>query len=357
MQYLLIDKNETLMSLSKTVGSSNVDSILSENGIKRTPNVGKEWAKKCNDIISTTPNDVSASRKSALLNSLTGSEEVFEKACLMDENEWKVFSAVQSFPDTLRVPESIKLPYSDKVLGDGDVNQAAVGSGFSRGQQAKSSDPVSPVTYKAVMNGLKESSVIDPSILNAVNTSRPVSISKLSDNETNGTSQYSFNLPWGKIQLYSSLLDEVIDFPAYPEEVTKARQATYTQMPDLIYQYEPWICYQNSGPREQSLTFHMHRDMWSGNHLDGNATRLINFCEANTFPRYSGSTVLPSTVRLYIDGSLFVAGVMTNVSTIWRGPIGQDNWYLEFELTITIQEVSETALSIDSVRNFGLIGS
>ena len=358
MQYLLITKKDTLSDIAKVVGQSNIDLILSENGLKRTPKIGQQWYDKCAELIAQTPNEVTASRKTTLLNGLTHSQEVFEKACLMDEDEWKVFSTFQSFPDALRVPESIELPYSTKVIGAriGDVVAASIGSNaVSTSVSTSTIDPVDPVTYRSIMKGLQKSPYIDAAVFNTVNTSPPVKLDDRSKIETK-TPQYSFNLPWGKIQMYSTLLKETMDFPAYPEHIDTSRNATYTSMPDTIYQYEPWIVYQSSGPREQSLEFHLHRDMWTGNHLDGNAENLVKFCEANTFPDYRGSAVLTPLVRIYIDGSLFISGVLTATTTNWTGPLGLDNWYLEFTLSLVIQEVSETALNIHSVRQFGLKG-
>ena len=335
MQYLLIDKNESLQSLTKIVGSQNVDSILAANGLTRSPDIGKQWKDKCNSVSSPDLPEVVASRKSALLNNLTGSKDVFEKVCLLDETEWKVFSAQQAFTDGIRIPETIKLPSSSRIIG--------------------SDEKVDNATYRAVMNGLKESPYIDPSIFNVVNTEGSMSITSIDAGEMTVT-QIPFNLPWGKIQIYSSLLDKVIDIPAYPEEVQTSRQANYGTMPDIIYQYEPWIVYESSGPRIQDISFHLHRDMWSGNHLDGKANELIRFCEANTFPRYSGSSVLAPAVKLYINGSLFISGVMLSATTEWSGPIGLDGWYLEFTLNLSIQEVAEAALNIDTVSRMPIIG-
>lgn len=371
MQYLLISKEDTLLSITRIVGQRNIDLLLAENGLTRTPKIGKQYYDKCAQLLAENPPEVTAARKSALLNSLTGSEEVFEKACLLDEDGWKIFSAFQSFPDALRIPESIQLPYSSRVIGDiqRGMSKVKLGDGAGRGQQVWSdvpiaggrisqTEPVSSATYKAVMKGLKSSPSISPSVFNSVNTSFPVSSTgKKTKGATTRTPQYAYNLPWGKIQLYSSLLDESIDVPAYPEQLETQRTANYTAMPDIIYQYEPWIVYQSSGPRDQQVSFHLHRDMWSGNHLDGKANELIRFCEANTFPRYTGSTVDASRFSVYIDGSLFISGVLTQTRVNWTGPIGLDGWYLEFEITLSLQEVAPTSLSIDTVRNFGLIGS
>lgn len=388
MQYLMIDGNETLTSMSRTFGQANVSDILAENGIPRTPNVGQEWDKKCQSILDSTTKDVTPERKMALLNGLTGSEDIFEKACLMDEDEWKVFSATGAFMDALKVPESVDLPYSTKVMGStptspvstsSNVGKSAlnitsssskdyrVGSNvvgtvvssnrdvnsavkYSTGDSSRtlnaSSNPVSSVTYRAVMNSLKTEGSIDASIFNSVNTGPNVSVG--SGVVEAKTTAWAFNLPWGKIQMYSTILGELIDFPVYPEQVQTARQATYASMPDIIYQYEPWITFQNSGPREQNLDFHIHRDMWTGDHRDGKANRLIRFCEANTFPDYNGSAVSTPLIRLYVDGTLFISGVLKNVSVTWSGPLGLDNWYLEFTLSLAIQEVSESELNCKS---------
>ncbi len=370
MQYLIISNQDTLLSISRIVGQQNIDLILAENGLKREPKIGAQYYKKCADLLAENPPEVSSARKSALLNSLTGSEEVFEKACLMDEDGWKIFSAFQSFPDALRIPESVKLPYSTRVIGDigRDNISAVIGNANGSSQKVYTAvggsigtnrgEPVNSATYKTVMSGLKQSGSINPAVFNSVNTSFPVSVSRSRTSSSRSkVPQYTYNLPWGKIQLYSTLLNERIDIPAYPDEIEKERTASYTSMPDIIYQYEPWIVYQSSGPRDQQLSFHLHRDMWSGNHLDGKANELVRFCDANTFPRYSGSAVNSPTVRVYIDGEQLISGVLTQTKTRWTGPIGRDGWYLEFELMLTIQEVSTVPLNIDTVRNFKLIGS
>ena len=367
MQFLIIGKNDTLQTISRIIGSQNIDLLLAENGLKREPKIGKQWNKKCDDLLDTQPNEISAARKSTLLNAVTDSQEVFEKCCLLDEDGWKIFSAFQAFRDALRIPEAIRLPYSAKVIGSsaGAVSTARIGVQSKRSarpspspvSQSGQTDPISSNTYRTIMNELKNSGTIQPEVFNKVNTSFPVSLDSSRGTKINVKSpQYSYSLPWGKIQMYSTLIDEVMDFPVYPEEVNTSRSASYTAMPDIIYQYEPWVMYEGSGPREQDLTFHMHRDLWTGNHLDGQANKLIRFCEANTFPKITGSTVESPTVRFYIDGALFIAGVLTRTDVKWSGPIGLDNWYLDFELTLSIQEVSPMQLNIDTVQKLGIIG-
>lgn len=400
MQYLVIDEKDTILSLTKIVGQNNIEEVLAQNSLQRTPGIGKAWKKKCDDYLATDPPEVSGSRKQALLNNLTDSSELFEKACLMDEDEWKIYSAFQAFPDAILLPESVQLPYSSKVIGstnDTEALESWLGNGASNISSNPSwaisayesaispvtdssnrtttyrsnvtsnrkpaieaslmnTDPISNVTYKAVMAGLKETSKIDPSVLERVNTSTAKQVTPSVNTQTSSV-PYTYNLPWGKIQIYSTVLDQTIDIPVYPETIETMRTANYTSMQDIIYQYEPWIAYSGSGPREQSISFHLHRDLWTGNHLDGNANKLIRFCEANTYPNYSGSFVVAPKVRIYIAGETFISGVITNTTVTWSGPLGQDSWYLEFNLSLTLQEVSDFALNASSVNSLGLIGA
>ena len=220
-----------------------------------------------------------------------------------------------------------------------------------------SNSGVTQTIYVKSIKCLTEYGYIDPSIFNEYSTNKPVNLSQYNNTPTSKTDMYNaFNLPWGKIQLYSSLSDSLIDFPVYPEQLSDGAKANFTQMDGIIYQYEPWYTYESSGPREMSYTFHFHRDMWSGNHLDGKANELIRFCEANCYPDYNGSAVHAATVRLYINGAMHISGILTSVQTNWSGPFGQDGWYLECELVLNITEVATAPKTFQSVRQQGLIG-
>ena len=339
MQFLEISPVETLLSLSDKVGKKNVEEVLVANQISRVRNVGEAFTNMCNEIVESAK-PVSAKEKTSILNTFTSDSDVFEAAALLGEMPWKVLNKLGTMPGFLKIPETIDpIPNSASVLGG-------------------RAEPISSVIYSKVMQCLKNSSIIDSAIFNDYSAAAPFTLSR-STSSTAGGHQEVFNgfkIPWGKIQLYSSLADTTIDFPVYPEEIEETRSASYSTMPDMIYQYEPWLTYQSSGPRTQEYTFHFHRDMWSGNHLDGKANELIRFCEANCYARYSGSAVYSSIVRMYINGVTHISGVMDSVSKHWSGPIGRDGWYLDCELTLSITEVADEALSYDTVRTMGLIG-
>lgn len=350
MQYLEIKPSTTLSQLSSLVGSRNVDSVLATNDLTRTPRIGKQLEDKCKKI-ERESDSVTWQQKMSILNTMTSDGDLFEEAATLSENSWKILAKLGTFPDRVKIPETITLPDSTSIIGGKDR-------------------PVDPTIYSNVMKDLKKNHIIDFSIFNRYGSSKSGVTSKglpggaFDTSGITGSSRNSFqstfngfNIPWGKIQLYSSLADDVVDFPVYPEEIGDGSQANFTTMPDTIFQYEPWYVYESSGPREVEYVFHFHRDMWTGNHLDGKANQLVRFCEACCYPKFSGSSVNVSTVKMYINGSLHMSGIMLSAKPKWSGPIGQDGWYLECELTLTIAEVSEKAKNFDTVRALGIIGS
>ena len=338
MQFLSVDKSTKLADLQSQVGDA-LETFLNINGLKRTPNIGAAFDKLCKDTIANN-GDVSYQRRASLLNSLTGDSDVFEIAALMSNDEWKILDYIGTIPGTLKVPEGVTLPDSTSVLGNGQ--------------------PVLNEVYNKVISYFSRKEDVDPSVFNSYSSANPSKAAGFntftaSTNKLSDPMQF-FGLPWGMITMYSSLDDSKVDFPVYPEELSTGVKGNYTTMPDLLYQYEPWQIYSGSGPRTQSLTFHFHRDMWTGDHRDGKANELIRACEANCYPEYRGSAVNASTVTIYIDGKNFISGVMTDVNTSWSGPIGLDNWYLECKLELTITEVSKVPLNFTSVKQKAIIG-
>lgn len=341
MQFIHIKSTDKLSDLAKIVGYNNVAAIVSANGLNWTPNIGKKFYELCrsaadNSSSSQSIRPVSWEQKRTILNTMTQDDDVFETAALMSDSSWRTYVNLNTFPNMLRIPDSIKLPDSTAVIGSG-VN-------------------IPDHIYSSVMDQLINiPHTIDPSIFNTYSSAHNVKLPTFNDGPASNAMQW-FKLPWGDITLHSSLSDESVDFPVYPEKLEDGVKANYTQMPELLLQYEPWQIYQSSGPRTNTYEFHMHRDMWSGDHRDGKSNEIVRFCEANCYPEYTGSLVNTSTVTLYVKGKTLISGVMTDVNVSWDGPIGQDGWYLNLILTITITEVSKDALSYNRIRNKPLIG-
>lgn len=336
--YITINRSSRLVDIANLVGDRNLDYVLAANDLVRAANIGVQFQKKCQDILSEQQGQtVSWQRKSAILNRMTQDSDVFETAALLNETGWKILSALGTFPNMLLVPESITLPNRVDVLGNGLA--------------------VVKTVYDQAISGLETPPhYIDPSIFNEFSTTRVNNIVDFGMSSTPTNPWQAFNIPWGDITIYSSLSDSSLDIPVYPEEVQDTRKANYTTMPDLLYTYEPWYLYQSSGPRSNQYTFKMHRDMWSGDHSDGKANELIRFCQACCYPKFNGSAVNSGTVTLYVKGETLISGIMEDVSVSWDGPILQDGWYAHFELQLSITEISNKALNYDVVKAMPLIG-
>lgn len=342
MQFISIKSTDTLRDLIKSVGNANAQAILAANDLSWSPNIGKQFKDKCDNIMNAQSQSRAADsaavdhqRKATILNGYVQSDDVFEKAALASEDEWKVISNLGTFPGMLKVPESIELPDSSDVLG--------------------SKNAVSRTTYEKAMAQLQKAPhKIDPAIFNEYSTIKNANMTAYSQTISNAMKW--FKIPWGEITLHSSMDNESMDFPCYPQEPSDGKKANYTQMPDLLYQSEPWQIYESSGPRSNTYTFDIHRHMWSGDHNDGMANKLIRFCEAHCYPKFNGSLVNTSIATLYVHGNKLIRGVITDVNTEWDGPIADDGWYLHVKLSITITEVSDEPLSYDAVKSKPLIG-
>lgn len=346
-KYISVKSTDKLIDLVNRVGDKNISNILSTNGLERAVNIGREFADMCNSYIQNSE-PVSWKTKTSILNAMSTDSDVFEKASLQDDDDWKVLAKTGTFNKYLKIPTGIYIPDGIDVLGNGI--------------------PVAKHVYDKAMESLADSSSheVDPNIYNEYNASSAVigrsdyafrNNGMLARTSSDNDIYKYFHLPWGEIILYDALSDTSIEFPVYPEEYQDKRSANYDQMPDILYQYEPWMVYQSSGPRQNTFTFHMHRQMWTGNESDGQANRLIRFCESCVYPKYAGSAVITPTVQLRIHGNTLISGILTEVSKSWSGPISSiDAWYLEFTLELSITEVSDVPLNYDTVRSMGLIG-
>lgn len=339
MQFLNVTENTTLSDLKDIVGPRNLAEVLAVNGLKRSPDIGKQLLSLNNSVESQAA-EVDWQRKSTFLNSFSQDSDIFESAALCGESSWKVLSATGTFPGMIKMPDGMTVPESSDTLGNG----IAVASKIFNKVMSQVTNPPHD---------------IDPSTFSEISSYsfRPNDSSKnnATDNTNHSDLFRMFQIPWGEVSIYSSFGDKQ-DIPVYPETVDDGVQSNYSEMPDLIYQYEPWLVYSSSGPRSCSYQFHMHRDMWTGDHRDGKCNELIRFLEAQCFPLYSGSIVATPTVSLYIKGNCLIHGIMNSVKPSWSGPILSDGWYAEVLLEISITEISKKVLNYDTVKSKSLIG-
>lgn len=334
MQFLQIKQNETLTSLRDIVGPFNLENILAVNALKRIPYIGRQLNERSQSIIENDE-EVSLEFKISALNKASSDADVFETMALMGESGWKIYKATNALPNTLFVPESVTLPKSENIIGN--------------------SRRVTDEIYNKAVSCLRTQGYIDPEIFNTYSYEKNTKVSTSTSNNYSNLFEF-FKIPWGNMSIYSSLSDEMKDFPVYPEEYSDAVRANYTTMPELIYQFEPWQLYTSSGPRSNTYNFTFHRDMWTGDHRDGKANELIRFCEANCYPEYNGSAVNTSLSSLYVNGHILIRGIITDVSKVWSGPNGLDDFPLVCKLTLSFIEVSPYPLDYWTVKSKPLIG-
>lgn len=348
MQFLTVNKNLTLAQLSDRVGERNVDTVLNTNSIARSVNIGNTFYNR------QQSGAVDRQTKINLLNMFVGSKDLYEKAALGSEKDWWSLANYGCFSDAIKIPETIWIPPAKDVLGndepiDDNIYEQCVAS-------LREFDYINPIIFASeILAGALSYGIINPD--DTQTEGRGGAGTQFPSTSRSRISPFqSFKIPWGMITLSSSLDNSSIEIPAYPEELNDGYKANFSEMPELLYQYEPWQVYKNSGPRQQTFTFHLHRDLWTGDRNDGNANKLIRYCESNCFPDYSGSAVNMPQVSLYISGRNYITGVMTSCEVNWTGPLAPDGFYLEFTLTFTIIEVSPSRLNYKTMRQKGLIG-
>ena len=345
MQFLSVTESTKFSDLQSIFGDS-IDQFLHVNDVPRTPNVGASFFQSCRDAIAAA-SDVAYDRRVALLNGFVSDSDLFEKVALMDGDGWKLLDAKNVLPNTMRVPDGVQVADSADVLGN--------------------SKPVSKVTYDKAISYLNNKQDVDPGIFDSYNatysnsrTSKSADKSIPQDLTYRGSPSSEdifqwFHIPWGEVTIHFTLDNSDYDFPVYPTELSDGAKASYTQMPELLYQYEPWQLYTSSGPRSLTFNFHFHRDMWTGDHRDGKAYALIQACRAACYPDYKGSSVNTTLATMYISGNSVITGVITDVGVDWSGPIGIDGWWLECNLSIAITEVSNVPLNYNWVKQQRLL--
>lgn len=326
------------------VGSRNVDEVLATNWLPRTKNIGKEYKEVCNYAIDnyniSSGDNVPNQRKREILGRMTDNSDIFEAVATQSEDGWKVMHTIGSIPGYLMIPDDVEIKTSTNVLGNGI--------------------PISSDTYSNAMKYFSKDSsgTIPQTIFDSTSFAGMGAGGAITGSTSSSSFMQWFKLPWGEITLYSSLSGSSIDFPVFPMGIKDGVAATYDTMPDMLYQYEPTYVYRSSGPRTNTYSFHMHRDMWTGDHRDGKCNELIRFCEANCYPQFNGAAVLTSKVTLYIKGAALITGILTNVEWEYNeeSPIGLDDMPLEVNLSITITEVANEPLNYTSIQKRGIIG-
>jgi len=142
-----------------------------------------------------------------------------------------------------------------------------------------------------------------------------------------------------------------LKLPCYPKSISDSTNANYTS-DSLFTSTEPYVVYNNSGPRNVSVSFQFHREMQGLDH-DPEIDNIVNTIQAACYPINDGSMGVETILE--VGKEIYIRGVITGgVSVSYSGPI-IDGKYNVIDLSFTIQEVYGNNISFGTKRNFGSI--
>lgn len=135
-------------------------------------------------------------------------------------------------------------------------------------------------------------------------------------------------------------------FPCFPESYTDTRTANWTSQTPLG-RSEPFQIYQNSGPREVSVSFRMHREMTQSTAI-GDCVAIV---QSATYPT-GGDNIAPR-VTLQIGRNCYITGIISNVSTNWGETINTGGQYNVVDLSFSVTECTGTPKTTGMVSGMG----
>lgn len=137
--------------------------------------------------------------------------------------------------------------------------------------------------------------------------------------------------------------------PCYPENITDRTNINYDEQ-NALGRSEPYQAYNNSGPRSIQFTFKMHREMIEGDREQ--VEKIVRYIESAAYPNY-GTTVAAVKVAVKVGKTIHISGIMSDQSTSWDGPIGDDQKYNMVTVSFTIKEVTGDPKKSETIRKIG----
>ncbi len=167
--------------------------------------------------------------------------------------------------------------------------------------------------------------------------------------------------------IYFYHLDKVCILPLYPESVSESISANFNTT-SILGRSAPLFTYANSGPRTQTISIDLHREMLYGVNITNSTfienintdtviEELIKTMQAAVLPKYTNitKTINPPIVAMRLGDELFIKGIIRNVSTTFRKPI-VNNKYQLCTISFTIEEFepydAEAVKTIGFYRGF-----
>ena len=143
----------------------------------------------------------------------------------------------------------------------------------------------------------------------------------------------------------------LLALPTYADSITDVMSVNFVSSTPLA-RSSPIYSYANSGPRQLSFTFNLHRDMmqeinYGVSNLDTTINDdyvdyLINSLQACAVPEYSSTDKMvdPPMVAVRLGNDIFIKGVVLgNVSVTYELPILTTGKYASAKVSFVVAEV------------------
>ena len=155
----------------------------------------------------------------------------------------------------------------------------------------------------------------------------------------------------------------LLALPTYADSITDVMSVNFVSSTPLA-RSSPIYSYANSGPRQLSFTFNLHRDMmqqinYGVSNLattinDDYVDYLINSLQACAVPEYSSTDKMvdPPMVAVRLGNDIFIKGVVLgNVSVTYELPILTTGKYASAKVSFVVAEVDP--YSADTIQVAG----
>lgn len=155
----------------------------------------------------------------------------------------------------------------------------------------------------------------------------------------------------------------LLALPTYADSITDVMSVNFVSSTPLA-RSSPIYSYANSGPRQLSFTFNLHRDMMQAINYgvsnldttinDDYVDYLINSLQACAVPEYSSTDKMvdPPMVAVRLGNDIFIKGVVLgNVSVTYELPILTTGKYASAKVSFVVAEVDP--YSADTIQVVG----
>lgn len=211
---------------------------------------------------------------------------------------------------------------------------------------------------------LPEGSVINvPKVGNGGNTSsidQYYDITQSSTSDSLYSGSYDYN-PTGNFSSYFRLLHFSKDnneignvkfwIPCTPDDVEERIDAQYSDI-SFIGRSSPYVVYNNTGARNVSFSFYMHRDMVPNepDYVDV----VLNALTSALYPIYklSSGNIIPPSINFVMGDTVSLTGVLTSVNKTWGWPV-INNRHMSCTVSVQMMAVHESLISAKSVYHSG----